>query len=63
MVRYHSLVVAKDSLPEELLITASLEDDADVIMGLQHISRPIYGVNSIPNQLKLSMVNRLLRIF
>ena len=63
MVRYHSLVVAKDSLPEELLITATLEDDADVIMGLQHKSRPIYGVQFHPESIETDYGKQIIKNF
>ena len=40
--RYHSLSVAKDSLPEVLEVTAWTQDGE--IMGFQHRTRPIHGV-------------------
>lgn len=63
VVRYHSLVVAKDSLPEELLITATLEDDANVIMGLQHKSRPIYGVQFHPESIETDYGKQIIKNF
>ena len=57
------LVVAKDSLPEELLITATLEDDADVIMGLQHKSRPIYGVQFHPESIETDYGKQIIKNF
>jgi len=39
--RYHSLMVARDTLPEALEVTASADDQ---IMGLQHKTAPVYGV-------------------
>ena len=46
VVRYHSLVVENETLPPELRVTAWTSDN--VIMGLQHISKPIYGVQFHP---------------
>lgn len=44
--RYHSLVVEPDSVPECLRITAHTRDD--VIMGLEHKTLPIFGVQFHP---------------
>jgi anthranilate synthase/aminodeoxychorismate synthase-like glutamine amidotransferase len=46
-IRYHSLVVTRDSVPEEFEITAFAEDDGE-IMGLRHKSLPIEGVQFHP---------------
>ncbi|MDA7874507.1 aminodeoxychorismate/anthranilate synthase component II [Rhodopirellula sp.] len=45
--RYHSLAVDEASLPEELMVTARSQDD-DVIMGIQHVTRPVHGVQFHP---------------
>ncbi len=45
-VRYHSLVIDKESLPEVLEITA-VADDGD-IMGVQHKDYPVFGVQFHP---------------
>jgi anthranilate synthase component 2 len=47
--RYHSLVVARDSVPPELEITA--ESDGGVVMGLSHRSLPVYGVQFHPESI------------
>ena len=46
VTRYHSLVVAKGEMPEELMVTAVSEDGA--VMGIQHKKYPIYGVQFHP---------------
>ena len=46
-IRYHSLVIDPASLPEEYEITARSTDDGE-IMGIQHRSLPIYGVQFHP---------------
>ena len=45
-VRYHSLVIERESLPEVLKITAWSEDDE--IMGIQHKEYPVFGVQFHP---------------
>ncbi len=59
--RYHSLIVDRDSLPAELEITAWLEDGT--IMGLQHRSLPIHGVQFHPESIATEHGHKLLRNF
>jgi anthranilate synthase/aminodeoxychorismate synthase-like glutamine amidotransferase len=44
--RYHSLVVSPDSVPKELMVTATSTDG--VIMGLRHRELPVEGVQFHP---------------
>jgi anthranilate synthase/aminodeoxychorismate synthase-like glutamine amidotransferase len=46
-IRYHSLVVTRDSVPAGFIVTATAEDDGE-IMGLRHDSLPIEGVQFHP---------------
>jgi para-aminobenzoate synthetase component 2 len=50
--RYHSLAVVDSTVPEDLVVTArtgkSATSQGGVIMGLQHKSLPIYGVQFHP---------------
>jgi anthranilate synthase/aminodeoxychorismate synthase-like glutamine amidotransferase len=46
-VRYHSLVVTADSIPDDFIVTATAEDDGEV-MGLRHKTLPIEGVQFHP---------------
>ena len=48
--RYHSLAVEKDSLPEELAVTAWTADG--IIMGVKHRSLPIFGVQFHPESIE-----------
>jgi len=47
--RYHSLVVERDSLPEELEISAESPDG--LIMGLRHKEMPVEGVQFHPESI------------
>jgi len=59
--RYHSLVVERATLPEDLEITAELEDGT--IMGLAHRSLPIQGVQFHPESIASEHGHRMLRTF
>jgi anthranilate synthase component II len=59
--RYHSLVVDRGSLPETLEITAELADGT--IMGLQHRTLPIHGVQFHPESIASQHGHKLLQNF
>jgi anthranilate synthase component 2 len=64
--RYHSLVVAKDTLPAALEITAwtEAEDGAfDEIMGLRHREYPVEGVQFHPESILTQHGHALLKNF
>ena len=47
--RYHSLVLAPDSIPEELIVTAWTSDS--IIMGVRHKELPIEGMQFHPESI------------
>ncbi len=59
--RYHSLVIAPSSLPEELRVTATSEDGE--IMGVQHVEYPVHGVQFHPESVLTEHGYRLLDHF
>src|SRR3954468_13150294 len=59
--RYHSLVIARGSVPPELQVTASSEDGE--IMAVQHTSYPVYGVQFHPESVLTEHGYRLLDHF
>ena len=64
-MRYHSLVVSPDGLPEELEITAWSDDRAEgsEIMGLSHESLPVHGVQFHPESVGTAVGRRILANF
>lgn len=59
--RYHSLIVEKNSLPEELKITALSEGEE--IMGLRHVKYPVYGIQFHPESILTPAGKRILKNF
>ena len=51
VMRYHSLVVDRASLPSELVVTAVAADDADEIHALEHRTHPVWGVQFHPESI------------
>lgn len=60
--RYHSLVVAEETLPEALEITARTQEDG-TIMGLRHRTLPVHGVQFHPESILTGEGKRILRNF
>ena len=61
VIRYHSLAVERDSLPPELLVTATSEDGE--IMGLRHRSLAVEGVQFHPESILSEHGHALLKNF
>jgi anthranilate synthase/aminodeoxychorismate synthase-like glutamine amidotransferase len=56
--RYHSLALARDSLPGELEVTAWSRDG--LVMGLRHRSHPVEGIQFHPESILTELGPRLL---
>ena len=65
VMRYHSLIVAADSLPPELetIAWSSDREPGREIMGLAHRSYPVYGVQFHPESVATTEGKRLLANF
>jgi anthranilate synthase component 2 len=48
VMRYHSLIAARDSLPPELLVEAVAADDAGEVHAVRHVAHPVWGVQFHP---------------
>ena len=59
--RYHSLVVERHSLPEELLVTAWVAEGE--IMGMRHRTLPVWGVQFHPESILTQGGKELLQNF
>ena len=62
--RYHSLVIAPESLPPSLRVTAVADDDRE-IMAVEHVTDPVVGVQFHPesaaSEYGYAMLDRFLR--
>lgn len=59
--RYHSLIVKADTLPGDLEVTATTDDG--LIMGMQHTSLPLHGVQFHPESIASENGHALLQNF
>ena len=66
VVRYHSLIIDSLSLPKDLKVISTIADDPSIIMGVEHVSRPIYGVQFHPESIDtdhgMQLINNFLNI-
>ena len=63
VVRYHSLIIEKNSLPNELKITGVLKDNPEIIMAIEHKEKPIYGVQFHPESIETDFGMKLIENF
>ncbi|MFJ7752090.1 anthranilate synthase component II [Peribacillus muralis] len=62
VMRYHSLVVDRGTMPKELIVTAAALDDGE-IMALQHDEFPLYGLQFHPESIGTKIGKELLHEF
>ena len=63
VMRYHSLVVESDSLPDELEIIARAKDDPTEIHAVKHREYPVWGVQFHPESILTECGKEILRNF
>ena len=60
-VRYHSLAIEKDTVPEDFVVTA--KTDNGIIMGIRHKTLPIEGVQFHPESILTKPGKQILQNF
>ena len=63
VMRYHSLVVERASLPPSLRVTATSAGDANEIQAMRHVTQPVWGVQFHPESAFTAHGRRLLKNF
>jgi anthranilate synthase/aminodeoxychorismate synthase-like glutamine amidotransferase len=63
VMRYHSLIVERESLPAELRILATSGDDPSEVQALRHERHPVWGVQFHPESVLTQHGKMLLRNF
>jgi anthranilate synthase/aminodeoxychorismate synthase-like glutamine amidotransferase len=59
--RYHSLIIAADTVPDCLQVTATTDDG--IVMGVRHVDLPIEGVQFHPESILTAAGHDLLKNF
>jgi len=63
VMRYHSLIVERASIPESLEITAVSQDDPNEVHAVRHREHPVYGVQFHPESVMTPHGKALLHNF
>jgi anthranilate synthase component II len=63
VMRYHSLIVERTSIPESLEITAVSQDDPSEVHAVKHREHPVYGVQFHPESVMTPQGKALLSNF
>jgi anthranilate/para-aminobenzoate synthase component II len=63
VMRYHSLVVERATLPESLEILAVAADDPEEVHAVRHRTHPVWGVQFHPESILTAHGKQVLRNF
>ncbi len=63
VMRYHSLVIEPESVPQSLVVTARAQDDSTEIHAVKHREHPVWGVQFHPESIMTPDGQRLLKNF
>ena len=63
VMRYHSLVVERETLPDSLEILAVATDDPDEVHAVRHRTHPVWGVQFHPESILTAHGKQVLRNF
>ena len=63
VMRYHSLVVERSSLPSDLHVVAAAVDDPDEIHAMRHRTHPVWGVQFHPESVLTEGGKQILQNF
>ena len=63
VMRYHSLVIESESLPNDLEIVARSQDDPDEIHAVKHREHPVWGVQFHPESILTQNGKEILQNF
>ncbi|QCC49143.1 anthranilate synthase component II [Halobellus limi] len=61
--RYHSLAVEPGHIPDVLVETAVTDDEQGVVMGVEHVEKPHYGVQFHPESILTDAGKRIVENF
>ena len=61
VTRYHSLILERETLPSDLIITA--QDSEEIIMGVRHRHKPLYGIQFHPESIRSEYGHAVLNNF
>ena len=63
VMRYHSLIVERKTLPPVLQVLATTGDSPDEIQAVRHVSHPVWGVQFHPESVLTQQGKRILQNF